>query len=107
MTDLTARLDAILSELSAREDRWKMAWESGEMTHEEASSAALEDRWAYAQLADLLVLAREQQAAIDAVRDFIGWCDAAASREEEFYSKGKISAIVTAERLREALEAKP
>jgi hypothetical protein len=54
----------------------------------------------------LLDLARKQQAALDAVKDFIGWCDAAASREEEFYSKGKISAIATAERLREALEAK-
>ena len=45
---------ALMGELSAREDRWKAAYEEGDMTHAEASSAALEDRWVYAQLAELL-----------------------------------------------------
>lgn len=48
-----ARLDALMAELVAREDRWKKAWEGGEMSHDEASSAALEDRWVYVQLADI------------------------------------------------------
>lgn len=46
-------LDGLMSELVAREERWKKAFEAGEMTHDEASSAALEDRWVYSQLAAL------------------------------------------------------
>ena len=52
-----AAIDAVnglMGELSAREDRWKAAYEKREMSHAEASSAALEDRWVYAQLAELL-----------------------------------------------------
>lgn len=40
-------LDGLLVALTAREDRWKKAYEAGEMSHEEASSAAREDRWLY------------------------------------------------------------
>jgi len=47
-------LEALMSDLVAREERWKAAYEKGELTHEEASSAALEDRWVYAQLADIV-----------------------------------------------------
>jgi len=44
-------LYTLMHELAAREERWKTAYEKREMSHEEASSAALEDRWVYAQLA--------------------------------------------------------
>jgi hypothetical protein len=47
-------LRSLMLELSTREERWKVAFESGEMSHAEASSAALEDRWAYAELAGIL-----------------------------------------------------
>jgi len=48
-----AAIERVKAELVAREDRWKKAWEDGELTHEEAVSATLEDRWAYAQLAGI------------------------------------------------------
>jgi hypothetical protein len=44
-------VDALMAQLVAREARWKAAWESGELTHDEAVSATQEDRWAYGELA--------------------------------------------------------
>jgi hypothetical protein len=44
-------VDALMAQLVAREERWKAAWESGELTHDEAVSATQEDRWAYGELA--------------------------------------------------------
>lgn len=46
-------LDGLMRELVAREERWRLAYVAGDLTHEEASQIALEDRWAYAQLADI------------------------------------------------------
>ncbi|HBH57884.1 MAG TPA: hypothetical protein DDY41_07000 [Arthrobacter bacterium] len=46
-------LDVLMRELVAREERWRLAYVAGDLTHEEASEIALEDRWVYAQLADI------------------------------------------------------
>ena len=53
MTEQAKAIDTLMAELVAREERWKKAWEVGELTHEEAVSATQEDRWVYAQLAEL------------------------------------------------------
>jgi len=53
MSEQAEAIDALMTELVAREERWKKAWEVGELTHEEAVSATQEDRWVYAQLAEI------------------------------------------------------
>jgi len=53
MSEQAKAIDTLMAELVAREERWKEAWGAGELTHEEAVSATQEDRWVYAQLAEL------------------------------------------------------
>ena len=56
LTELRKRddaLDVLMQELVTREERWRLAYVAGDLTHEEASEIALEDRWVYAQLADI------------------------------------------------------
>ena len=60
--DLDAKLDSLMAELVAREDRWKKAWEMEELTHDEAVSATQEDRWVYAQLAAIRAAITEASA---------------------------------------------
>ena len=48
-----AKIEALMKQLVAREERWKSAWGCGQLTHDEAVSATQEDRWAYGELADI------------------------------------------------------
>lgn len=55
----------------------------------------------------LLALVREQQAALDAVEDLIGYLEACAADDEPMFAKGKVSARAAADQLRAALDTKP
>ena len=52
--NLRGALEELMQRVAAREDGWKKAYEANEMTHEDAASATLEDRWAYVEIRTIL-----------------------------------------------------